>query len=163
MYVADILTVLYLFVTWNRYHFQTLMYFFSFFFNKDILWLYCQFVQIICWGSHWWQLCNLFQVKPWCWQARRCYLNHETIKAETKWLPFCRQHFMIFEFLSENLISIQISPKFLPLTLSQHGFQWWFGAKQATSHYLNQSWHSLLTPVCNIYHKTFNIRHFDKQ
>ena len=34
------------------------------------------------------------------------------------------------------------------LTLCQHWFRWWLGAEQATSHYLNQCWHNLLTHIC---------------
>ena len=34
------------------------------------------------------------------------------------------------------------------LTISQYWFKWWLGAKQATSHYLNQWWPSLLTHAC---------------
>ena len=36
------------------------------------------------------------------------------------------------------------------LTIFQHWFRWWLGAVQATSHYLNQCWHSLLTHICVI-------------
>ena len=34
------------------------------------------------------------------------------------------------------------------LMIFQHWFRWWLGAGQATSHYLNQWWHSLLTQIC---------------
>ena len=34
------------------------------------------------------------------------------------------------------------------LTIFQHWFRWWLGAGQATSHYLNQWWSSLLTYTC---------------
>ena len=34
------------------------------------------------------------------------------------------------------------------LTISQHWFRWWLGAKQSTSHYLNQCWPSSLTHIC---------------
>ena len=36
------------------------------------------------------------------------------------------------------------------LTIFQHWFRWWLGAVQATSHYLNQWWYSLLTHICVI-------------
>ena len=34
------------------------------------------------------------------------------------------------------------------LTISQHWFGWWLGAKKVTSHYLNQRWSSLMTHLC---------------
>ena len=34
------------------------------------------------------------------------------------------------------------------LTISQHWFRWWLGAKQAANHYLKQWWRSLLTHIC---------------
>ena len=34
------------------------------------------------------------------------------------------------------------------LTIFQHLFRYWFGAVQATSHYLNQWWSSQLTHIC---------------
>ena len=34
------------------------------------------------------------------------------------------------------------------LTIYQHWFGYWLGAEQATSHYLNQWWPSLLTDIC---------------
>ena len=33
-------------------------------------------------------------------------------------------------------------------TIFQHWFRWWLGAVQATSHYLNQWWYSLLMCIC---------------
>ena len=35
------------------------------------------------------------------------------------------------------------------LTISQHSFRWWHGAKQATSHYLHQCGPSSLTHICS--------------
>ena len=35
-------------------------------------------------------------------------------------------------------------------TIRHHWFGWWLGTEQAKSHYLNQSWLSLLTHVCTI-------------
>ena len=34
------------------------------------------------------------------------------------------------------------------LTISQHWCRWWLGPSQATSHYLNPWWYSLLTHIC---------------
>ena len=34
------------------------------------------------------------------------------------------------------------------LTITQHWFRWWLGAEQTTSHYLNQRWPRLVTPIC---------------
>ena len=36
----------------------------------------------------------------------------------------------------------------VPLIIFQHWFRWWFGADQATSHYLNQCWPSSPTHIC---------------
>ena len=34
------------------------------------------------------------------------------------------------------------------LTICQQWFRWWLGSEQATSHYLNQWWTGILTPIC---------------
>ena len=48
-------------------------------------------------------------------------------------------------------ILFRISPKLFlrcQLTISQHWFREWLGAEQATNHYLNQCWLSLLMHIC---------------
>ena len=64
------------------------------------------------------------------------------IEAETKWLTFCRQHFQMHfpEWKCLNFEYNLTGSWFLrvQLTIIQHWFRWWLGAKQATSHYLNQ-------------------------
>ena len=62
------------------------------------------------------------------------------MEEETKWPPFCRQHFLM-DFLECIFMNSDLS-LFLgvQLTIFQHWFRWWLGTNQATSHYLNQWW-----------------------
>ena len=64
-----------------------------------------------------------------------------TIETETKWLPFCRQHFQIHYEMFELRLEFHWS-FFLrvQLTISQHWFRYCFNPEQATSHYPNQWW-----------------------
>ena len=54
-----------------------------------------------------------------------------------------------FEFHWSLLLKVQ-------LTISQHWFRNWLGAKQATSHYLNQCWPSSLMHICGTSGSRFN-------
>ena len=54
-----------------------------------------------------------------------------------------------FEFHWSLLLKVQ-------LTISQHWFRNWLGAKQATSHYLNQCWPSSLMHICGTRGSWFN-------
>ena len=43
---------------------------------------------------------------------------------------------------------IKVEYIYTKLTICQYWFRWWLGASQATSHYLNQWWPSLLMHIC---------------
>ena len=90
-------------------------------------------------------------------------------EAETKWMPFCSQHFQIHFLVWKLLFLFKLYwPVFwrAELTLSQPCFKPCLGPKQATSHFLNQWWHDLLmhipTPFCPVpvaqYHTESNFR-----
>ena len=86
------------------------------------------------------------------WTYLRCLYSYHLTEAETKRPSFCRQHFWR-HFLEWRYvwISIEISLNFFPRVQSmicQHWFRSWLGAHQATNHYLNQWWLSLLTHIC---------------
>ena len=59
--------------------------------------------------------------------------------------------FRLYLFLYENCyILIGFWLKFIPkvtLTINQHWFKWWLGAKLAPSHHLNQWWSSSLKDI----------------
>ena len=73
------------------------------------------------------------------------------IKAWKKcWQFFCMWRFQTY-FIELKCVCFDWS-LFLKvqLTISQHWFRKWLGAKQALSHYLNQSWPSSLTHVSHL-------------
>ena len=80
-------------------------------------------------------------------------IEFKHIETETKWPPFCRQHFWMYLLewkcmnFDYNLTEVRT---FLgvELTIFQHWFRKWLGANQVTTHYLNQWWHSLLAHIC---------------
>ena len=68
------------------------------------------------------------------------------IEAETKWTPFSSRHFQM-HFLEWTSMNFDLFPR-IHSTIFQHWFRKWLGAIQATSHYLNQWWYSLMNYIC---------------
>ena len=68
---------------------------------------------------------------------------NQHIATETKWQLCHTRHFQMY------FIDLKVSyfPKGA-IDNSQRWFRYWLGAKQATNHYLNQSWHRLPTHIC---------------
>ena len=65
---------------------------------------------------------------------------------------FLRRHFQT-HFLERKKYEFQLKFHWslflrVQLTISEPWFRQWLGAEQATSHYLNQWWPSLLTHIC---------------
>ena len=56
---------------------------------------------------------------------------------------FLNENYLIFLF--EFYLNIFPGAQ---LSICHHWFRWWLGADQATNHYLNQWWPSLLTHIC---------------
>ena len=69
----------------------------------------------------------------------------------TKWPPFCQTTFSVaFSWVKIVEFRLKFHWNTFPgvqLTISQHWFRYWLGADQATSHYLDQWWPSLLTHI----------------
>ena len=59
---------------------------------------------------------------------------------------FSRQQTYEFQLLFHRTLFVRVQ-----LTILQHWVRKWLGANQATSHYPNQLWPSLLTRICVIY------------
>ena len=77
--------------------------------------------------------------------------NFKHIEAETKWQPFCRHFSHQFSWMKIVLFQLKFHWSLLSnihLTIIHHWFRLWLGAKQVTSHYLNQRWLSLLMHIC---------------
>ena len=66
--------------------------------------------------------------------------------------PFsCMKHFLFwFKFHRSLFLGVQ-------LTINQHWFRQWLGAKLATSNYLNQCWFSSLTHICSTRGRWVNV------
>ena len=76
---------------------------------------------------------------PW----REWFGMNQHIAAETKWQLFHTRHFQMY--------FIELKVSYFPkgaIDNSQRWFRYWLGAKQATNHYLNQSWYMLPTHIC---------------
>ena len=78
--------------------------------------------------------------------------KYQLISLWTKWLPFLQKTFSIaFSWMKMIEFRFKLHRNMFPwvqLTISQHWFRQWLGAKQVTSHYLDQWWPSSLTHIC---------------
>ena len=60
----------------------------------------------------------------------------------------CSNYFLFMKITSSIEISVKFTPRVWLLTISNYWLRWWLGAEQATSHYLNQWWSSILMHMC---------------
>ena len=82
-------------------------------------------------------------VRGWGWGVGVQWLYWH-IEAETKWPPFCRQHFQIHKNVCITLKNLFPSVQF---EIGQHWFGWWLGAEQATGHCVDRWWPGLVTHI----------------
>ena len=92
-----------------------------------------------------WTFCRQTKCKTFC------RLHFNTFRPRQSGDHFSRGHFQMHfcEWKCQLwLIFLWILFLRAQFIISGHWFGWWLGTKQATSHYLNQWWPSLLTHIC---------------
>ena len=76
--------------------------------------------------------------------------SYQLTEAVIKQPPFCRQHIQIhFCWIKIVVLWFKFDWNLFPGMQSiHHWFRYWLGAVKVTSHYLKQSWPSLLMHIC---------------
>ena len=74
---------------------------------------------------------------PWG-RDKMAAVSQTTFSNENSWMKMCE-----FRLRFQWILFVNVQ-----FTTFKHWFSWWLGADQATSHYLNQCYHSSSTHIC---------------